>query len=113
MIWIQVIAYFTVCSVALFALFSGYAKLLYFVARFSNPVRILLGLVIYLVISCVLVLPLAGLVMNETWRLAVKSNPVFAVLFLLGYLLSVVPGALYFKRRHLDKLKVLGYFKSR
>ncbi len=113
MIWIQLLAYFAVCSAVLFAAFSGYAKLLYFAARFSNPVRTLLGLGIYLVISCVLVSPLAGLVVNETWRLAVNSNPVFAVLFLLGYLLSVFPGALYFKRRHLDRLKALGYFKSR
>lgn len=112
MIWIQLLTYFAVCSAVLFVAFSVYAKLLHFAARFRNPVRMLLGLGIYLVISCVLVSPLAGLVVNETWRLAVNSSPVLAVLFLLGYGLSVFPSALHFKRRHLDELKALGYFKG-
>lgn len=113
MIGVQFLAYFAAYSLVLFAAFLGYAKLLYFVVRFSRSVRLLLGLGIYLAMSCALVSPLLVLSVNESWRSAVNLSPLFAVLFLLCYLLSVFPGALHFKLRHLARLKALGYFKSR
>ncbi|MBX9847750.1 MAG: hypothetical protein K2X64_00545 [Rhodocyclaceae bacterium] len=113
MLWLQVLAYFVIWSILMVASFAAYAKLLRFVARFSDPIKLLLGLTIYIVFACILVLPLAGLAMNEKWRLAVNSSSAFAVAFLGGYLLAMVPGAVYFRRRHMDALKGLGYFQNR
>lgn len=112
-VWFQILGYFVAWSFVFIGVFTGYAKLLRFVARCSNPFRPLLGLGIYLVIACILVLPLGGLAVNGTWHLAVSSSTGFSVLFLLGYLLSLFPGAMYFKRQYLDELQRLGYFKSR
>jgi hypothetical protein len=113
MIWLGVLGYFAVWAVVLIAVFAGYAKLLRSAARLPGSAKLIVSFVIYVVVACILVMPLLGLAFNETWRAAVNSNSVFAVVFLLGYSISVCPGILYFKRRHLDALKGLGYFQPR
>ncbi|MCP5197342.1 MAG: hypothetical protein H6974_11230 [Gammaproteobacteria bacterium] len=113
MIWVQILSYFLVWSVIFIAVFTAYAKLLRFAARFSGLVQLVLGLAVYLIVACILVMPLGGLAVNETWRLAVNASYMFHIIFLLGYIISILPGALYFKIRYMEKLKDLGYFKGR
>nr|AJP18182.1 hypothetical protein pVPH1_0010 [Vibrio parahaemolyticus] len=43
----------------------------------------------------------------------VKADDIYFVYFFVCYALSIVPGALMFKRKYLPGLKKLGYFAKR
>lgn len=110
---LQIAGYYLVWAFLFILVFSIYAKALYFSAKFSRPIKIGISFALFLLFSCIFVSPLiAGLAFNENWRSIVNSNKMFAVFFLGGYLASILPGAIYFKKKHLKHLKILGYFKG-
>lgn len=106
--------YFLMWAVVFVPAFSAYARALTFSAKLPSPLGPALGMFVYLVFACLLLCPLViGLVLKETWRLVINSQPLLAVAYLVLYVLSVLPGALRFRKTHLDSLRALGYFKSR
>lgn len=106
--------YFLMWAVAFVPAFSVYARALTFSAKLPSPVGLTLALLVYLAFACLLLCPLVvGLVLKEAWRLAINSQRLLAIAYLTLYVLSVLPGALRFRRIHLDSLRSLGYFKSR
>ena len=70
-------------------------------------------MLIYLLFSCVMVLPLVVLGLKEDWQVIVAGNKAVFWLFFILYLFSFLPGIFYFKRVHLIDLKKMGYFKDR
>ena len=112
MIWYQVIGYFVIWSAVFIAIFSVYAKTLRLIYQLPGLSKFSLAMIVYLIISFILVLPLTGLVFNKHWYLEMKENYFFSVVFLFGYLLSVLSGILHFKINHLAELKSFGYFKD-
>lgn len=111
MIWIQLLAYFAVWTVALLAILEAYAWLLRRVARLPRPLPLLLGLLLYAVLACAFALALLAL--EFVLSTQEESDELVRSVGLVGYLICLLLGALFFKRRHLDALKGLGYFQPR
>lgn len=111
MIWLQLFTYFVAWTVALIAVLEVFAWLLRRVARLPRPLPLLFGLLLYGVVACTFALPLFGLELvqgpPETSSEAMRS------VGLLGYLACLLLAVLFFRRRHLEALKALGYFQPR
>lgn len=105
--WFQLLAYFVVCTVALMAVLEAFAWLLRRVALLPRPLPLILGLLLYGVVACAFTLPLFGLELVQGPSEAMRS------VGLLVYLVCLLLAVLFFRRRHLDALKALGYFQPR
>ena len=111
MIWLQLLTYLAVCTVALMAVLEAFAWLLRRVAPLPRPLPLLLGLLLYGLVACAFALPLFGLELVQGPRTA--ASEAMRSVGLLGYLVSLLLAVLFFRRRHLDTLKALGYFQPR
>jgi hypothetical protein len=111
MIWIKLLAYLTVWTVVLMAVLEAYAWLLRCVARLSRPLPLLLGLLLYVVLACAFALAL--FVLDFVLGPPEESGELVRSVGLVGYLICLLLGAMFFKRRHLNTLKALGYFQPR
>jgi len=109
--WFQLLVYFAVWTVVLMAVLEGFAWLLCRVARLPRPLPLLFGLLLYGVVAFTFALPLFGLEIIQGPR--ETSSETIRSVGLLGYLACLLLAVLFFKYRHLDALKALGYFKSR
>lgn len=109
MIWIQLLAYFVVCTVVLIAVFEVFAWLLRRIVCLARPFPLLIGILLYVIIACVFVLPLFGLEFLQRPYLA--SFELVRLVGGVGYLTSLLLAVLFFRHRHLDALKSLGYFR--
>ena len=109
--WIQLSLYFVVWTVVLMAVLEGFAWLLCRVARLPRPLPLVLGLLLYGVV--------AGTFFLGIFALEILQGPLTShsetdrEVFLLGYLACWFVGILFFRHRHLDALKSLGYFQPR
>lgn len=111
MTWFQLLAYFAFCTVALIAVLEAFAWLLRRIAPLSRPLPLLLGLLLYGIVACAFALPLFGLEFAQ--KSSAAPNETMRSVGLLGYLVSLLLAVMFFKRRHLDALKALGYFLPR
>lgn len=113
MIWPLTLVYFTFSSIVICVGFLVYAKLLLFFGKFGYIGKYVGGTMCYVLFACFLVSPLFYGLYIEAWRLAFNLNVVYMLFFMVCYLLSLVPGGLFFKKHYLQKLRALGYFKAR
>ncbi|MCB1902290.1 hypothetical protein [Cognatazoarcus halotolerans] len=111
MTWLQLLAYFAVCTVALMAVLEAFAWLLRRVALLPRPLPLLLGLLLYGVVACAFALPLFGLELVQ--GPSASSSEAMRSVGLVGYLVCLLLAVLFFRRRHLDTLQALGYFRPR
>ncbi|MDP3871128.1 MAG: hypothetical protein Q8Q80_00570 [Methyloversatilis sp.] len=111
MIWILLLAYFASWAVALMAVLEVYASLLRHVARLPRPLPLLLGLLLYAVLASAFALALFAL--EFVLGTQEESDEFVRSVGLVGYLMCLLLGALFFRRRHFDALKKLGYFQPR
>ena len=108
MAWLKLITYFTVWAVVLIMAIEIYSWLLRRAARLPAPAPLILGLISYVAVAGTYALPLLGLELiqgsqpDETLRLVNLSL----------YLACILIPTWYFRRRHLDTLKAMGYFRS-
>jgi hypothetical protein len=109
--WFQLLAYFAVWAVVLMIVLEGFAWLLYRVARLPRPFPLLFGLLLYGVEACIFALPLLGLEIVQgppkTSSEAIRS------VGLVGYLVCLLLAVLFFRHRHLNALRALGYFQPK
>lgn len=111
MIWTQLLAYFAAWTVALMAILEAYAWLLRHVARLLRPLPLLFGLLLYAALACTFALALFAL--EFVLGPKEESDELLRSVGLVGYLICLLFGVLFFKHRHLDALRGLGYFKPR
>ena len=111
MVWIQLLGYFIVWTIVLMGVLEVFARCLRHFARLPRLFALLLSLVLYGVVACVFALPLFGLELVQP-RAATHSEAV-RMAGLIAYLVSLLLAVLFFRRRHLDTLKALGYFQPR
>jgi hypothetical protein len=101
-------------SIILWIGFLVYAKILFYVGTSGFIVKIFGGFCAYLLFAGLLVAPLfLGLSIVGEWRHYFNTNTPYATYFIFLFLASTVPGALYFKRHHLENLRKLGYFTEK
>lgn len=113
MMFLLVLALFTATSLIFWAGFVLYASLLLIFGRLGNIARVIGGGATYLAFALLLVLPiLIGLSINN-WREAFNENFWFMFFFMACYILSILPGGIFFKKHYLQKLKTAGYFRER
>ncbi|BBK14977.1 MULTISPECIES: hypothetical protein [Gammaproteobacteria] len=114
MMWIVTAMYFVVVSGLLLVGFVVYGKTLFFLGRSGAFAKYVGGGIVYVLFACVLVAPLfIAPVFINGWREAFNSNVVYAVYFMVLFVLAALPGGLYFKKNFLSRLRRLGYFKKR
>jgi hypothetical protein len=109
--WVQLSLYFVVWTVVLMAVLEGFAWLLCRVARLPRPFPLVLGLLLYGVVAGTFFLGILGLEILQ--GPLISHNQTDREVFLLGYLACWLIGILFFRHRHLDALRALGYFQSR
>lgn len=109
--YLEIFFYFVACTVALVAILEAYAWLLRRAALLPRPFPLLLGLFLYVVVACAFALPLFGIQVAQGARTAVGDAARWVEI--LGYLVSLWVPVLFFRRRHVDALKALGYFQPR
>lgn len=105
--------YFTFSSIVIWVGFVVYAKPLLFFGKFGYIGKYVGGMICYVLFACFIVSPLFYGLYIEAWRLAFNSNVLCMLFFMICYLLSLVPGGLFFKKFYLRRLRALGYFKAR
>jgi hypothetical protein len=110
-IWLQLLAYFVVCTVALITVLEVFAWLLRRIAHLPRPIPLLVGLLLYGFVVCAFTLPLFGLELVQGPR--ATSNEAMRSVGLLGYLVCLLLAVLEFWRRHASAFKALGYFHSK
>lgn len=113
MIWLLTLVYFISSSIVIWVGFLVYAKLLLYFGKLGYAGKYVGGTICYLLFACYIVSPLFYGLYIEAWRLAFNSNIMYMLFFMVCYLLSLVPGGLFFKKHYLRKLRTLGYFKAR
>ncbi|CAM2742077.1 hypothetical protein [Vibrio mytili] len=115
MIWTTTFLFFLVSLSIIWVGFNVYARTLKVVGAVDNKfVKHTASILIYAIFSALLISPiLFGLSYFSEWNIAFRENTMYMVFFLLCYILSVLPGALYFKKTHLESLRQLGYFKNK
>ncbi|MFV8382844.1 hypothetical protein ACNO5E_01955 [Vibrio parahaemolyticus] len=114
MIWAVTLTYFVVASVIHWGGFILYGKALSFMGESGTFAKYVGGVIVYMLFACVLVAPLfIAPVFINGWREAFNSNVVYAVYFMVLFVLAALPGGLYFKKNFLSRLRRLGYFKKR
>ncbi|AVF73863.1 hypothetical protein DI392_13885 [Vibrio albus] len=101
-------------SLVFVAGFIAYAGILSMTGRSAKVVRVIGGGSAYLFFAALLVSPLFWSAdFTSEFRNMVKADDIYFVYFFVCYALSIVPGALMFKRKYLPGLKKLGYFAKR
>lgn len=114
MIWLTTAGFFALSAAYFCVCFWLYANILLRLGGSGWFAKNILGFMVYLLFSCVFVAPmLVVLAMFESWRIAFVSDPIYLVYFMCCFLLSVLPGAIYFKKRYLGRLRECGYFRKR
>lgn len=113
MLWIGIVLYFAMWTLAWPILLAAYAKALLALTGLPAVLRRSLGLMTYLSFAAVIFLPFTAISEVAAWQAAMDEEPMFVVWFVILFLLSVVPGAFFFQKRYLGPLKRRGYFKSR
>lgn len=111
MLWFRLLVFLVVCTAALMVVLEAYAWFLRRVAKLPRPLPLLLGLLCYLVVAFAFALPLFGLQILLGFGAA--TSEFVRWVGMLGYLLSLLLAVLFFRYRHLDALKSLGYFQPR
>lgn len=111
MVWIQLFIYDAFCAAAAMIVLEIFALMLRLVANFPRPLPLLFGLILYGFVALCFALPLLGLE-RISWSPG-SASELFRAVALIGYLLSLLLAVLFFKWRHLNALKSLGYFQSR
>lgn len=114
MIWLNTFLFFMANSVVFTAGFVVYAIILSLAGKSGKVVKVFGGFLAYLIFAALLVSPLfwdASVVIE--FRKSVKSDDIYFFYFFVCYALSIIPGALLFKRKYLAGLKRLGYFEKR
>ncbi len=111
MIWLLTAVYFILCAAILWFGFYLYGRTLTYLGRLGIVTKILGGLVAYVVFACVLVAPMfIAFNFMEEWLAAFKTSPVYMIYFMFLFILSAVPGGVYFKNYYLVNLRKLGFF---
>lgn len=114
MIWINTALFFMAYSLVFVAGFIVYAVILSMTGRSAKVVRVVGGGSAYLLFAALLVSPLFwNSEATSEFRKMVKADDIYFIYFFVCYALSIVPGALMFKRKYLPGLKKLGYFAKR
>lgn len=109
---IQLVGYLVVCLVVLIVVLEAFAWALRAMVRLQQPVRLLLGLLLYSLVAFFFALPLLGLQYIDRGGAGNSGEP-FRTVALIGYLVALLLAVLLFGRRHLGNLKGLGYFQGR
>lgn len=113
MVWLLTAIYFVVWSGLHWFGFLLYGKSLIRLGKAGGAAKNIGGLIVYAIFSCVLVAPLfIAFELIEEWRHWFNTSAVYMLYFIGLFLLSFVPGGLYFKRRFLRNLKNIGYFSK-
>lgn len=114
MIWINTALFFMAYSLVFVTGFIVYAGILFMTGRTAKVVRIFVGGTAYLLFAALLVSPLfLKADVTSDFQNMVKADDTYFIYFFVCYALSIVPGALIFKRKYLSGLKKLGYFARR
>ena len=114
MIWTLTVIYFLLCSLVLLLGFWLYGKALTYFGKSGVVIKNMGGFVVYVLFSCVLVSPLLIVfIFIEQWLEKLNANTIYMIYFIFLYLLSAVPGGIYFKKYHFSELRKLGYFAKR
>jgi hypothetical protein len=110
MIWFQIITLLTVWTAVFLMALEVYAWLLRCAARFSRPLRLLLGVFAYLFIVGVYALPVFGF-----QPLLSPFMPSVTILYVAMHGILWCPGVaiVFFYHRHVPALQELGYFQPR
>lgn len=106
--WISFAFYFLVWTGAIIAVLEGFAWLLGRVARLPRPFPLMLGILFYGIVASTFFLGIFGLEILQ--GPLTSHNETDREIFLIVYLACWLVGILFFRRRHLDTLKSLGYF---
>lgn len=112
MIWISTAVYFLVCSIILIWGFVLYGRCLMFFGKCSFSLRNMGGLFVYVIFSLILTSPIflsSMFIDNVIEKINLNTN--YMIYYISLFLISEVPGWLYFKKYYLNDLKKLGYFK--
>ncbi len=110
---LALIAYVVLWPVAVIGLAEVYARLLARTA--ALPPRSRAGVALVLLVA-LLLLAMAGLLLmpiGARWPEAWRAPPSLALGFVLAYLGGLVGALLFFRARHLQPLRQLGYFQPR
>lgn len=114
MILLNTALFFMAYSLVFVTGFIVYAAILSMTGRSVKVVRAIGGGTAYLLFAGLLVSPLfLKADVTTEFQNMVKTDDTYFVYFFVCYALSIVPGALIFKRKHLAGLKKLGYFAKR
>lgn len=112
MIYVVTFAYFVIVSIFVRFSFFLYAEALLALGPPRTGPRRAASMVIYLAFSLAIVGPIfSGGIINQTMKDMVVEDDIYAVVYIALYILSLLPGIAYFRRRRMPGLKEIGYFK--
>lgn len=111
MIWLLTALYFLLWSPVIRFVFWPYGEVLIRIGQTGVIVKKLGSLVIGILFSCFIVSPLfSALYLINNHQIEAKSNLIYSIYLGACFLLSIVPGWLFFKKRYLSTLKALGIY---
>lgn len=112
--WFILLAYFAVCSAILVPFNDIYGKVLHVAGRAGGVVKLAVALVAWLFMATVMVSPLFEGIKIGYELLGIEVGDISFIIYTgFLYFASVIPGVLFFRNRHLTKLKALGFFVNR
>lgn len=112
MTWAYTATYFFSYAIVFCIGFYLYGQALLLLGKSGAIIRNLGAFIVYGVFSVFLVSPFfMPFSFLEEWRVIIKDDAVFMFYFGLCYILSIIPGGVYFKVRFLADLRHLGYFQ--
>lgn len=112
--WFILLAYFAVCSAILVPFSDIYGKVLHVAGRAGGVVKLAGALVAWLFMAIVLVSPLFGGIKIGYEFLGIEVGDIFFITYTgFLYVATLIPCVLFFRNRHLKKLKALGFFVNR
>lgn len=111
MIWTFLFGYFFLCIFALLIVLEAFAWALRRVAFLWHPLKIVFGILSYCIFSFALILPLFGLEIIPEYPAA--NDEFTREVVLIAYLFLLLLLVLFFRWRHLDSLKTMGYFQAK
>lgn len=105
--------YFLVCSIAIWLGFAFYGRMLLLLGGKGWFNKNILGFIIYFLFACYLILPiLIAFDQFEDWRVRFVADRLYMTYFCMCFILSVVPGGIYFFRKYMADLRAAGYFSK-
>jgi len=113
MIWIEIVIYFCVLFLVTYFGFFIYGKSLLRLSKGGPFLKHIVGFIVYIIFALFILTPLYGVSLNTNWYDELTSNSVYSAFVLICYLLSAIPGFIFFHRRFIPELRKHGYFSKR